>query len=277
LKPEYASSSTSSFDIFAGHTGEGTMSGRVNEIITRKTEGRVRDFLTSKSDTADIIMGSIVYFSLLWKNPFNPANTEPRRFYYNGGSLPVSTMAGTFKSIPYYSSSADQFQYIELEYANSNMVMGILLPNLPPAGCTNAEYDERFFTAENIANAQTFVKPTVVNMTIPKFTFCQKMSLNDIIRSIGGDFLFDNIDVSNMVDSPARGPYHVMQITQGIVIEVSETKTEFTSAVTVEIRGRGSGPRTESFCADHRFYYHIYDKTTSVPIATGIFDHYLAV
>jgi serine protease inhibitor len=65
----------------------------------------------------------------------------------------------------------------------------------------------------------------------------------------------------------------VTDIMQEVIFDVSETKTEFTSATTVTLKTMSM--RTDSypiFCADHRFFYHIYDKTTMVPIVSGIFD-----
>ena len=280
LKDEYVNSTKSTFDIFGGKKMEDnfkdTMMERVNKLIEIKTNGRIKNFLTPNHNNSIIILGSVVHFSLLWKNPFKVSNTIPRRFIHNNESSLIPMMKEKIKLVPYYANDTSQFKYIELEYMNSNMVMGFMLPNFPPVDNDISTYDNKFFTSENITTSMVNTKRTTVEVYIPKFEIRKKMSLNNIIMGIGGEFLFKNINLSNMIHPSQKDISKmgcVTDIMQEVIFDVSETKTEFTSATTVTLKTMSM--RTDSypiFCADHRFFYHIYDKTTMVPIVSGIFD-----
>jgi len=280
LKDEYVNSTKSTFDIFGGKKSEdnfkGTMMERVNKLIEIKTNGKIKNCLDQSCNDSIIILGSVVHFSLLWKNPFKVINTIPRPFIHNNESSLIPMMKAKFKLVSYYANDTKEFKYIELEYVNSNMVMGFMLPNVPPVDKDVSTYDNRFFTSENITTSVANTRRTTVEVYIPKFEIRKKMSLNNIIRGIGGDFLFNNIDLSNMIHASQKDIAKlgcVTEIMQEVIFDVSETKTEFTSAITIELKKMSMHRDPHPvFCADHRFYYHIYDKTTMVPIVSGIFD-----
>ena len=275
---EFVRNSRRAIDIFDGLSGDG-ITAHVNRLIETNTGNRIKNFLDSTSKDDKIILGSAIHFSLHFVNSFNTANTHPQQFYHNGKSSLIPMMHATFKDICCYRDEDAGYQYIELQYDHCNMRIGFLLPYDGLTSDDVTAYDNRYFTSENITNAvQHIGMPETIYVSIPKFTIKEKMSLKAVISNMGGDFLFENIDMSNMIDTTDERQRdiaqkcYVTQIQQEVNFEINETSTEFTSAVTCQVRARG-GVLISGFCANHRFYYHIYETTTQVPIVSGIFDH----
>jgi hypothetical protein len=278
IKTPFSESIKDTFTVFKCNTGDDSICDTVNRVVAEKTKNKIPNIVDDSVNDACIVLASVLHFSLEWMYPFDSDLTSPKIFYSlsTNQTRNIDTMQTLFKNqLRNYITT--EFSYIEFPYKNSTFVMGILVPTVSLADCSRydiAEYDSKFFNEATIKKCITKSENSQMGsfmVNLPKFTIRNKVILNDLIKTIGGANLFDDFYLSNMLNSDAVCT--VTKIIQHVIMSVTETKTEFVSATVGDVSRGVRKSMSVKIQADHRFYYHVYDTQTKIPLVSGIFDN----
>ena len=151
---------------------------------------------------------------------------------------------------------------IELDYADREYTMGVLLPKTSNIENIQLEY---------LNNWINNLVETKVELSLPKFTHRTKIQLASILKHLGLKSLFNsnNADLSRMVDDA-----YVTNIIHEAVVIVDEDGTEATAATTAVVAKCLCRAQTQKiiFNANHTFMYYIRHKKTNTILFLGTYS-----
>lgn len=246
-----------------------TVPSRVNSWIEDKTNGLIRNMLSSLPDNTVMLLINAIYFKAKWKFEFDPDETLQKGFHLPSGSVPdVPTMIrnGDFRVY-----SGDGFMVGEFPYGQGNFVMDIILPDA--AGGINTILPS--LTDEAYSGWVSQLSTREVELYLPRFKYNYKKGLKDVLTDMGMGIAFtDGADFTNIAEFP---PLLITDVLHQAFIETNEEGTEAAAATIVIVGTTSIGPTTPVvFRADHPFFYIIREVTTGSVIFMGRVSNPLA-
>jgi serpin B len=233
----------------------------VNEWIAKKTHDKITEMLDYLDPDLAMLLINAVYFNGKWRYQFDKADTFEDLFYVTpSASKSVSMMHQTEKLKVVKSNN---LTIAEIPYGQGNYTMVVVLP------------DENVTTTE-VANA---INPSLwnewigllddntheVNLSMPRFKYEYKRSLNDILKGLGMGIAFtDQADFSNISDQGLM----ISRVLHQTFIETNEEGTEAAAATVVEIVNT-SMPMIVEVNLDHPFLYFIRESSTGTILFMG--------
>ena len=237
----------------------------VNGWAAEQTNGRIRSVLTldDVDQTTRLILTNAVYFKADWRTPFPKSATRPGPFAAPGGPVQTPLMR---QETELRHVDGGSFQLLELPYTGGETSMLVWLPKaadgLPAleAALTAPEVRRR------VGELQAAV-PAPVNVTLPRFTLRQRLSLKKQLIAMGMGAPFDNrADFGGFTDEADLLITDVLQETFVAVDEVGTEAAAVTAVVTAEV---SAGPQPVEFRADRPFVFMLRDNRTGALLFIG--------
>ncbi|WP_115864388.1 serpin family protein [Halorussus litoreus] len=233
----------------------------INDWVAERTDDRIEELLPRSSiDRATrLVLTNAVYFSARWRTPFDEDATEPRPFTaLDGTTTEVPTMHRELKA-PY--SNVDGHQLVELDYANADTSMVIVLP-------AEGEFEafEESLTVDRLAIMLDQAGRALVDLSLPKFEVESSFSLVKTMQALGMEEAFTgSADFGGMTE---EGDLFVDEIQHQSFVTVDERGTEAAAATAVAMAE--SAPRRQpEMTVDRPFLFYIRDKPTETPLFVG--------
>lgn len=234
----------------------------INTWIQQTTNNKISDIVTSDDFDEDtkLVLVNAIYFKSKWLQPFNEQLTQKRKFYIS--KTDTSLVSTMFRKSTYDHGEIPEWhiRFIEIPYLNQDITMIILLPN----------EDAELQTLEKNFNWETLDKTPRSNdeieLYLPRFKFEITMDLEDILRKIGLNSMFeDNANFQNLSSTPLK----VNKVLQKVFIQVDEEGSEAAAATVVQLRLRRMINILEEFKVDRPFMFAIKHKPSKLPLFLG--------
>ena len=234
----------------------------MNHWVAAQTHDRIPQIVGKDGlpPTTRLVLTNAVYFKGKWDRPFAESNTRPRLFagVSGGAYVPMMAQQGSFRY-----AHEGSVQVLELTYGG-DLSMVVVLPD-DPADLPAVERK----LARNYADWLAALRPTLVDLWLPRWTFRSRLDLGAKLEAAGMRLAFSSAaDLSGIGD----GPLSIDKVLQEAFIEVNETGTEaaaatFVGAVAVSLHVPVEEPKI--FHADHPFLYLIRDRKTGAVLFLG--------
>uniref|UniRef100_A0A1B6LNW1 Serpin domain-containing protein n=4 Tax=Graphocephala atropunctata TaxID=36148 RepID=A0A1B6LNW1_9HEMI len=266
-------------DMFSNEYSSVDFKGQFNSVaenINKWVHLLTRNMITNILPTGYIdaltrlLIVNAVYFKGLWKKAFPDSSTNKEEFHLTDGSkTTVEMMHISNESFRSIRSSIDEIgvQVLELPYEGDDVSMLILLPEeLHESAITKLLDSLTVKHLERILDQISKMTLKILDVIIPKFKIEQTIDLKPILETLGAEKLFENADLSNLLEEPES--LNVLKAIHTAKIDVDEEDTTPTRVIF-----RVSIPITPTeFRANHPFVYLIYNKATRSLIISGIFS-----
>ncbi|MFK7821735.1 MAG: serpin family protein [Planctomycetaceae bacterium] len=232
-------------DYFRGQTG-----GRINEVRMPKRLG---------ADTVMLLMNAMA-MDAKWERRFKSALTKPGSFVAPDGELETEYMR---QQSVFAFANLNGLRVLELPYRSSNLRMTIFLPEKTD-GWKSAESNV-FLNSLELHNLSRQMRPTRVDLKLPKFEIQMSGSLKSSAEAIGLGSLFTR--EANFTGIDAKNRVTLDDVRQQVYIATNEEGTR-AGSVTQAVGILKSAPmKAEAFHAVHPFLFLIRDSNGVVYFA----------
>ncbi len=197
----------------------------INEWVAESTMDRIQNLIPSGvlNDDTRVVLTNAVYFKASWLKPFHEHFTSDTPFFLTNGSainVPMMNQTDYFRYV-----STEECSAVELDYAEGNASMLILLPD------GDIEEFEQDFDSGMMETIRRRLSSTRVSISMPKFEFSQSMQLSQILRTLGMESAFSGgADFSGFTGNP---DLFISEILHKAFVKVDETGTEAAAATAV--------------------------------------------
>ena len=208
----------------------------INRWVDDKTKGKIDKIVDQITDENVMFLINAIYFKGTWTYEFDKDKTKDDQFTVSTGStVPVKMMVqeGSFN---YFEN--EDLQAVDLPYGDGDFSMLVVLPR----GGT---------TTDAIINQLSDVKWSEWigglatqrgKLEMPRFTLEYKLSLNDVLKSLGMSIAFDP-QQANFSKISKDAELFISDVLHKTFVEVNEEGTEAAAvtSVTISVTSIGGG------------------------------------
>ena len=234
----------------------GKLIKKINKYIEDNTNGIVQNIISAKeiNRSAVMVIVTSIYFSSNWLHKFDINNTILIPFHKTN-NIEMMHQINTFG---YYEN--EKLQFVEMLYERTSYVMGIILPIFrDDNNLFQTPYNIPKLNMTDINDLVGNLKPTLLDIYIPKFVQQKNIDLIPILKKIGINELF-NKSWANL-NIIAKDLYISKIIHQAaIVINENGMDVQETSSLLNQnnlIEKIKPNQDAKIFKADHAFLYYI--------------------
>lgn len=237
---------------------------RINGWVEENTRQKIKDLIGPDvlHENTRMVLTNAIYFNGKWQWAFNKESTRPSIFHVSTRQSVMTDFMHLTRTFPYYED--DEVQALRLAYQGERLSMTILLPR----AVEGWEMISRILDNERLQNMEEHFRSAEVYLSLPKFTFEEKMNLSKELSAMGMDKAFSReADFSRM---NGEKNLYIDEVIHKAFIDVSESGTE-AAAATGAVISLKSALRDEPlrFNADHPFLYLIRDHQTGCILFIG--------
>ena len=239
---------------------EGTLE-KINAWVYDKTEGKIDKIIENLDPQEIMFLINALYFIGSWDDPFDPQQTFPRNFMLSNGSE-VSTEF-MFQDNILSTYLGEDFQAFEGSFTDTNYAMYFILP---PEKISIDAFINTFDFKSFFDQDEAFVDRRVY-LSIPKFELSYKITLNEVLKSLGMDIAFDRnrADFSRLGEVAYGNPY-ISRVEHKTYLKVDEKGVEGAAVTAVGIATTSLPPQ---LTFDRPFMVILMHKETDMPIFIG--------
>jgi serpin B len=254
-------------------------SSSINNWISKYTSNKIKDMTNPNmfNELTRAVLTNAIYFKGKWEHKFDRRDTQPKDFTLESGEkIKVPMMKLTDEKLHFNYTETDGVQIVEMSYQGSKLSMLVLLPrtNITSTNAysrfeeegiepelSNMTHLESILTEEKLQEWRSKLKPQIVYIYMPKFTFETSYSLTDYLKSMGMNeaFTWPGADFSGM---DGTKNLYIDKILHKAYIDVYEEGTEAAAATTISMMAGAAMPRYIEFMADHPFIFIIQESET---------------
>jgi serpin B len=225
---------------------------KINNWASNQTNQKIKTIIDEISNDAVLFLINAIYFKADWKLEFEEKNTTKQLFYPETENGELVDMMHLETDKLFYQKN-DLFSSVILPYKNDKYSMTVLLPNEDKS--TNDIVEK--LNSNTWENWQNNYETTDVRLSLPKFKFEYKNSLNDELSNLGFGDLFGTPNLLGISDDNLT----VSKVLQKTFIDVNEKGTE-AAAVTVIGIEVTSLPLVSEINCNKPFLFLITEKNT---------------
>ncbi|VTS05455.1 serpin family protein [Tuwongella immobilis] len=207
---------------------------QINDWVSEQTKKQIPDLMPEGSITQDttMVLANALYFKGNWKTPFDPKQTQNAEFRRGADlvkSVPMMSQSGRFP----FAWMAD-CAIAELPYDHSEFRMRIILPHEDQ---TLAKIEAKL---DGHALWKPMLRPTKIDVGLPRFTMKTKAQLNDALKALGMPTAFsDTADFSGI----GSGFDTISEVQHAATLAVDEVGTVATAATGIGITALSLPPQ----------------------------------
>ena len=225
-----------------------------------QTQGRIPKLLDSLDPLTRLVLVNAIYLKAPWQMPFDETATKDAPFTRRDGSqVSVPTMSLSLTEGGYASGSG--WQALQLPYAGGSLAMTIVVPDDLPAF-------EASLDAARFSEIESAIKPTWVDLTLPRFKIETKSDLSSALAGMGMPLAFDpnRADFSGIT---TQEPLYVSTVVHQANISVDEKGTEASAATAVMIAAGMAPGQQVTLHIDRPFIFAVRDTKTGAILFLG--------
>ncbi len=235
----------------------------INAWVKQATQDKIKDLIPEGAIDARtrLVLLNAIYFKGNWATPFKEELTQPKTFHLSTNEqmqTPMMTQENTF----YYVEN-DLAQILALPYADSELMMVILLP----LQIDGLEKLENAMSLGNLEDWMSRMRETEVNVSLPRFKLNRMIDLKAVLTAMGMvDAFGDQANFSGLTEN--KNDLYISSIFHKTMLEVNEQGAEAAAGAGVVVKAR-SMFAPPVFCADHPFIFFICENTTGSLLFLG--------
>jgi serpin B len=236
----------------------------INAWVAAHTEGLIRNLMTPGSITVRtaLVLANAIYLKARWSNPFVAASSAPGTFLTASGAR-VSAPFMAQQQTPLSYGAGRGFRAIELPYRYSTLSMLVVMPS---AGTLSGF--ERSLTTASVSRIAASLRPSLVDLRMPRFHLVTHIELNAILSALGMPIAFSpQADFSGIT---TQTPLAISAVEHGADLKVDEAGTVAAAATVISIAPTAAAPgRVVRLTLDHPFVMFIRDDRTGAILFAG--------
>lgn len=230
---------------------------QINDWVKSHTKDRIDKIIDSLDRSEVSVLVNAVTFDGKWKTPFDKGATSDQTFHVPTGDADVPTMRQTEH---YGYRRGESYEAVEIPYAGGAFAMRIVLPHVGVAPEAALAQD---------LDAQTPFTMAKVDLTLPRFTYRDRLELNDPLKRMGMGPLFERGDFTGM--APSGDLTSVSRVVHRTYIKVDEEGTQAAAATGIIMRA--TAVRVDPlapFHVDRPFAFSIVQTQSGLPLFMGV-------
>jgi serpin B len=235
----------------------------INSWVSERTKERIPNLIPPGilDDYTRLVLTNAIYFKAPWAVPFRPEATQSAFFNRQDGS-PVSVPFMTGQLNGWY-AAGDGWQAVELPYAGAELAMTVVLPEGGGFSAFN-----RGLSGERLAEITGALKPSEVDLRLPRWTFRTQARLKEVLQAMGMATAFDErkADLSGMTQEERL---FIAAVVHEAFVAVDEAGTEAAAATAVGVSASSARPTPQSMTVDRPFLFLIRDRPTGEVLFLG--------
>jgi serpin B len=236
----------------------------INALVQQQTKDKIKDLFArgSLDEYTRLVLTNAIYLKARWQQPFDPHDTWPAPFHtLDGGTPRVPTMHHEAVTLPY--AQGDGWQAVELAYQGGALAMDVLLP----AAGGLASF-QRGLDPDRLAAVLGALRPTMLGLALPKFTFDSTHQLNQTLEALGMPTAFtDAADFSGLFIISER--LKVQTVVQKAHVAVDEEGTTAAAATGMAIRATSAVIPPVQMNVDRPFVFLLRDLASGQVLFLG--------
>jgi serpin B len=236
----------------------------INALVQEQTNDKIKDLFArgSLNHYTRLVLTNAIYLKARWQQPFDPHDTWQAPFHtLDGGAPQVPTMHHQAVTLPY--AHGDGWQTVELAYKGGALAMDVLLP----AAGSFASF-QRGLAPDRLAAVLGALRPTMMGLALPKFTFDSTHQLNQTLEALGMPTAFtDAADFSGMFTSSQ--PLKVQTVVQKAHVAVDEEGTTAAAATGMAFRATSAVIPPVQMQVDRPFVFLLRDLASGQVLFLG--------
>ncbi|MGA2489693.1 MAG: serpin family protein [Anaerolineales bacterium] len=236
----------------------------INDWVEHQTQGKITDLFPQDSldDTTRLVLANAIYFKAAWENPFDQASTKNETFYLQNGSPTSVPMMHSKGETTYLYAQGSNYQAVGLPYADSAVMMVVLMPS-----SGNFANFEAGLTNTRLEAILTGMTDESLNLAMPKFKVETEFDLKSTLASLGMLDAFDNnADFSGM---DGKKDLFIADVLHKAVVNVDENGTEAAAATGVVMGIMAVPAQIHNVTIDHPFLFFLFDPETNMILFMG--------
>ena len=237
----------------------------INAWVSERTHDLITHLLPAGSinSSTALVLVNALYFKASWASSF-AVRAGQASFAAPSGAVKVTDMGRT-DSLRY--AKGPSWQSVSIPFTGNGLAMTVVLPDTGAFDKVSAALDG------GILQAAVTGEPTLVAVTMPKFSSLTGISLKQALTSLGLAPLFDPAQVDLTGIAGRRGDLVIGDVIHQARIIVDENGTEAAAATAVTMTA-GAAPDEKpptpiAFTVDRPFLYLIHDTATATPLFLG--------
>jgi serpin B len=233
----------------------------INAWVSDQTEKRIPELIKLLDPSTRLVLANAIYLKAPWQDQFHEDSTTDEPFTrLDGSTVKVPMMHQTLEA---QYAEGTGWQAVELPYANSSLVMTIVVPADLGSFESRLDADEFGSIVGAFGDAQ-------VELSLPRFDTETKAELEGLLADLGMPLAMDSqrADFSGMTTEQAL---FIGKVIHQANITVDEKGTEAAAATAVVMLGSASPlePKIVALKVDRPFVFVLRDTQTGAILFLG--------
>ena len=237
----------------------------INLWASELTHGMVPQLLDRVHPDAVTYLLNALYFKGIWYRQFDKKRTQQESFTQaDGKKLTVKMM---HQKERFFAAENDNYQTVVLPYGNGSYEMVVLLPREGKDLSSLLQTMDAKKWKDNLKKTYS----SEVDLKLPRFTSAYTRELNDVLKLLGMNTMFERgkADLTKMSMAKA----FVSMVLQKAKIEVDEEGSKAAAVTVVETLDAAAPPsRPIMFHANRPFMYAIVEHSTGTIFFMGTYQ-----
>lgn len=199
----------------------------INTWVADKTSARIDELIAPGvlSPATRLVLTNAVYLKAPWQHPFDEGATTPGDFTTLDGSTSTVDLMSVSASFRY--GRVGDLQAIELPYVGDELAMLVIVPDKGMFEAVSASLDAR-----QVGSILQALRPTSVDLRLPKFEFTTTASLVPTLAELGMRTAIDP-DEADFSAMTTEARLFISDVVHEAFIAVDEAGTEAAAATAV--------------------------------------------
>ena len=238
----------------------------INTWVADKTQQKITNLIPAGSLTplTRLVLTNAVYFKGDWAKPFSKPATQEANFHVTSDKTTRAPQMAQTTEFGYW--AGDGLKLLELNYAKCDLSMVVILPETVD-GLPELEAQ---LSAAKLDQWIKNLRPTKVQVFLPRFKATSEFSLKDVLAKLGMPLAFDpaGADFSGISSGEK---FSISAVIHKAYVDVNEEGTEAAAATGVVMVARAAiRPQAPPvFRADHPFLFLIRDRQSGSILFLG--------
>lgn len=237
----------------------------INQWASDHTQGMVPKILERINPDGVSYLLNALYFKGIWYRQFDKKRTQQESFTQaDGKKLSVKMM---HQKERFLAAENDNYQTVVLPYGNGSYEMVVLLPREGKDLSSLLQTMDAKKWKDNLKNTYS----SEVDLKLPRFTSAYTRELNDVLKLLGMNAMFDP-SKANLTKMSAVSSF-VSMVLQKAKIEVDEEGSKAAAVTVIETAPTAVAPsKPILFHANRPFMYAIAEHSTGTIFFMGTYQ-----
>lgn len=237
----------------------------INQWASDHTQGMVPKILERINPDGVSYLLNALYFKGIWYRQFDKKHTKKEAFTKADGTK--SQVQMMHQKERFFAAENDNYQTVVLPYGNGSYEMVVLLPREGKELSSLLQTMDAKKWKDNLKNTYS----SKVDLKLPRFTSAYNRELNDVLKLLGMNAMFDS-SKANLTKMSAVSSF-VSMVLQKAKIEVDEEGSKAAAVTVVENVETALPPsKPIMFHANRPFMYAIVEHSTGTIFFMGTYQ-----